>query len=207
MNKKISILLIATCLAACSSSRKPSYVITESSENKTPSWVENLRKFEKKKENDSEKYKYFKAEGNSINRRLCEKSAIDNTNVAIASEISTEINNLYTGLTSVENESMLTNDNKKEETTALVKNKLSGVEPRESYWERRKFSVELGADEDKSVFYCYQLSRVNRKTHDKIINEMIEKNLKTIKNPEERVDAKKVVEENAKKADIDLKLK
>ncbi len=204
MNKKISLLLIASCLSACSSNRKPDYVITDASHNKKPVWVQDVRKFEKKKENESDKYKYFKAEGTSINKRLCEKSAIDNTNITIAGEINTEINDLYTGLINVTGEESLVNDDKKEQTRTLIKNNLTGVEPREGYWEKRKYSTELGADKDKVVYYCYQLSRVKRDTHDKIINEMVNKNLKKIKDEDKKEEAKKIVEENAKKSDINV---
>lgn len=207
MNKKISLILVLSCLSACSSNRKLDYVITDSSHSKQPLWVQNIRKFEKNKENEPEKYRYFKAEGSSINKRLCEKSAIDNTNITIAGEINTEINNLYTGVVNVNGEETLINDDKKEETKSLIKNSLTGVEPREGYWEKRKYSTELGADKDKVVYYCYQLSRVKRTIHDKIIDEMVNKNLKKIKNESEKEEAKKTIEENAKKSDIVIDVK
>ena len=207
MNKKISLLLFASCLGACSSHIKPDYIITGASHDKKPVWVQNVKKYEKKKENEADKYKYFRAEGTSINKRLCEKSAIDNTNITIAGEISTEVNNLYTGLINVTGEESLVNDDKREETKSLIKNNLSGVEPRESYWEKRKYSTELGADKDKVVYYCYQLSRVKRSVHDNLINEMVNKNLKKIKDEDKKEEVKKIVEENAKKADIEVEVK
>ena len=207
MNKKISLLLIASCLSACSTHIKHDYIITDASHDKKPVWVQDVKKFEKKKENEADKYKYFRAEGTSINKRLCEKSAIDNTNITIAGEISTEIDNLYTGVVNVSGEESLVSDDKKEQTKTLIKNNLSGVEPREGYWEKRKYSTELGADKDKVVYYCYQLSRVKRDTHNKIINEMINKNLKKIKDEDAKEEAKKIVEENAKKSDVDINVK
>jgi len=203
MNKKISLALIALLITACSG-RKPDYVITDSSHNKKPLWVRDIRKFEKKKENEPDKYKYFKAEGSSINKKLCEKSAIDNTNITIAGEISTNVNNLYTGVVNVSGEESVINDDKKEETRTTIKNNLSGVEPRDGYWEKRKYSTELGADRDRVVYQCYQLSRVRKDIHDRLINETINKNLKEIKDGDKREEAKKVIEENAKKSDIDI---
>ncbi len=207
MNKKVSLILVLACLGACQSNKKIDYIITDSSPDKKPVWVDNVRKFEKKKENEPEKYKYFKAEATSINKRLCEKSAIDNTNIAIAGELNTEVNDLYTGYTNVAGENTLLNDDKTEEIRVVIKNNLSGVEPRESYWEKRKYTTELGAEEEKVVYYCYQLSRVNRKTHDKLISEAINKNLEKIKNGEEKEKAKEVIKENAEKSDINVELK
>lgn len=207
MNKKFLMLLTVVSLSACGSNRKLDYIVTDSSLEKKPVWVDNLRKFEKKKENDSAKYKYFRAEGSSINKRLCEKSAIDNANVTIAGEITTEVNDLYSGYINVSGENSLLNDDKKEDLKVSIKHNLSGVEPIETYWEKRKYSTELGADEDKTTFYCYQLSRVNRKTHDKIISEVINRNLKKIKDKDEREKAKEVITENAEKADINVELK
>lgn len=207
MNKKLSLLILAACLGACQSNRKIDYIITDSSSAKKPVWVENVRKFESKKENESEKYKYFRAESTSINKRLCEKSALDNTNIAIAGELDTEINDLYTGYTNVSGENTLLNDDKKEEIKVSIRNNLSGVEPRESYWEKRKYTEELGATEEKVVYHCYQLSRVDRKTHNKLISEAINRNLRKIKNSEEREKAKEVVKENAEKSNIDIEVK
>lgn len=207
MNKKLSLLIVAACISACSSNKKLDYVITETSTDKKPVWIDNISKYEKNKDNESDKYKYFRSEAESINRATCEQAAIANRNKAIAAEISSEIDNLYSGLTEVQSEELVTSDSKKEETRNLVKGKLSGVELKDSYWEKRKYSTELGADKDKVSYRCYQLARVKRKVHDKIVNEMINKQLKDIKSEETKDAVKKVVEKNADKADIDVELK
>ena len=205
MNKNIiTSLLLATLLASCSH-KKLDYVVTDYSHDKKPVWVNDIKKFEKKKDNEAIKFKYFRSEGESINKRLCEKSAIVNTNVVIAGEISNELDNLYTGLTEVQMEEMMLNDNKKEETKNRIKNRLVGVELRETYWEKRKYSTELGADKDKTVFYCYQLSRVDRKKHDTIINEMFERELRNIKNNQVKEEIKDQVKKNAEEMNVEIK--
>lgn len=203
MTKKIiSSLLLATLVTACSG-KKLDYMVTDYSHDKKPVWIQDVKKYEKKKENESSKYKYFASEGESVNKRLCEKSAIVNTNVTIASEISNEIDDLYTGLTEVQMEE-LTSDTKKEEVKNRIKNKLVGVELRDAYWEKRKYSVELGADKDKISYACYQLSRVNKADHDKIIRETFDSQLRKVKDENVRQEIKEEVQENAEKADINL---
>lgn len=183
MNKKITLLAFATILASCSSKFKPDYVIIEASQDKKPVWINDLSKYEKNKNNDSQKYKYFISESESINKRLCEQSAVANVNKKISAEISNEINNTFTSSAEVqENNDILIEDYKKENMTSLVRNKLSGVEIKESYWEKRKYITELGAEKEKLVYICYQLARVKKDFHDKIINEMVNKKITEIKN-------------------------
>lgn len=205
MNKNIiTSLLLATLLTSCSH-KKLDYIVTDYSHDKKPVWVNDIKKFEKKKDNEANKFKYFRSEGESINKRLCEKSAIVNTNIVIAGEISNELDNLYTGLTEVQMEEMMLSDNKKEETKNRIKNRLVGVELRETYWEKRKYSTELGADKDKTSFHCYQLSRVERKKHDTIINEMFERELRNIKNDQVKEEIKEQVKKNAEEINVEIK--
>ena len=205
MNKNIiTSLLLATLLTSCSH-KKLDYIVTDYSHDKKPVWVTDIKKFEKKKDNEANKFKYFRSEGESINKRLCEKSAIVNTNIVIAGEISNELDNLYTGLTEVQMEEMMLSDNKKEETKNRIKNRLVGVELRETYWEKRKYSTELGADKDKTSFHCYQLSRVERKKHDTIINEMFERELRNIKNDQVKEEIKEQVKKNAEEINVEIK--
>lgn len=204
MNKKIvSSLVLAALVSACSG-KKLDYVITDYSSKTKPVWINNVKKYEKKKDNESDKYKYFKAESESIDKRLCEKSAIVNTNIDIAAEIDNEIDDLYTGLTEVQMEELLLNNTKKEQIKNQIKRKLVGVELRDGYWEKRKYSTELGADKDKTTYYCYQLSRVKRANHDKLINEMLEQQFKKIKNEGAKQEIKETVKENAEEAGISL---
>lgn len=204
MNKKIiSSLILAALVTACSG-KKLDYTVTDYSNNTKPVWINNVKKYEKKKDNESDKYKYFKAESESIDKRLCEKSAIVNTNINIAAEINDEVDDLYSGLTEVQMEELLLNNTKKEQITDQIKRKLVGVELRDGYWEKRKYSTELGAEKDKTTYYCYQLSRVKRANHDKIINEMLEQQFRQIKNDGVKQEIKETVKENAEESGISL---
>ncbi len=204
MNKKIISSLALVMLFSACSNKKVDYIITDYSNTNKPVWINNINKYEKKKDNESDKYKYFKAESESINKRLCEKSAIANTNITIAGEISNEIDDLYTSLTEEQMGELLLSDNKKEQIKNQIKTKLVGVELRDGYWEKRKYTTELGADKDKTTYYCYQLSRVKRANHDKIINEMLEQQFKRIKNEKTREEIKETVKEKAEETGINL---
>jgi len=204
MNKKISILCVLLSLGACSSNKKLDYVVTDFSNNKKPVWIQDLKKFEKKKENNFSQFKYFKSESESINKRLCEKSAMANVDSSIAAEISSEIDDLYSGLTEVQLEETLLSDTKKEQMKTLIKNNLVGVEMSDAYWEKRAYSIQLGAEKDKVAYYCYQLARVKKDVHDKIINEMINKTINGIKDNSTKQEVKDTVKENAEDASINL---
>lgn len=180
--KKVLFLTLPMLLTACFSKYAPDYIIIDASQEDKPEWVENLKKYEKSKNANTEEYKYFVSNAESINKLLCEQSAIANTNRSISAEISNEIISTFTSNTEAEETNdLLITDSKKQELTSMVRNKLSGVELEESYWEKRKYSYELGADKEKLVYVCYQLAKVKKDRHDKIVNEMLNKQLLEIK--------------------------
>lgn len=182
MNKKIILITFIILLAACSSKFNHDYIIIEMSQNKSPLWIMNLQKYEKNKNSNNKKYKYFISEAENINKRLCEQSAIANINKLISSKISNEVIFIFNSLIEVqEDDEFMIANSKKEEIKNSVRNKLSGVEIKENYWEKRKYKAELGAKKEKLVYVCYQLARVKRKSHEKIVNEMINKHLLEIK--------------------------
>jgi hypothetical protein len=201
MSKKFLVALML--LSACSSSKKLDYKVVDFSSKDKPVWIENLEKFEKNK--GSKEYKYFTSEGESLDKRLCLKSANANANLEIAREINNEISGLYNSLKEEDAESLLTNY-KKEEVNSLAKANLTGVESVEKYWEKRNYSIGLGAPTDKTNFYCYELLRVEKKKHDTIINKIIEKQLKNIANQENKKEIAENLENNAKKQNVNLDL-
>jgi hypothetical protein len=205
MNKNIISSFVLIMLVSACSGKKFDYVVVDYSSSKKPIWIQDIGKYENKKENDRDKYKYFESDGESISRRLCERAAIVNTNITIASEINNRVDDLYTGLNEVQMEELLKSDDKKEEMNSHIQDSLVGVELRDSYWEKRKYSIELGADKDKTIYYCYQLSRVKRSDHDKIIKEALDKQLENIKNGEVKQEIEKTIESNAEKENVNIK--
>ena len=205
MNKKISLLLAIVSISACSH-RKPDYIITDSSHKDKPIWIENIAKYEKDDDNQADKFKYFRSEAESINKRLCEQSAIANRNKAIAAEINNVADSLYNEAVEVENEESVLSNNKKININDLVRSRLVGVESRELYWEKRKYSTELGAEQDKVTYYCYNLARVKRSVHDNIINEMIKKQLQEIKDSTKKEETKEKLKSTAEDMNVELNL-
>lgn len=181
--KRILFLSLMTLLSACFSKYQPDYIVIDASQEDKPEWVNNLQKYETDKNLNSEEYKYFISDAESINKLLCEQSAIANANRSISAEISNEIISTFTSNTEAEETNdLLITDSKKQELKSMVRNKLSGVELEESYWEKRKYSYELGAEKEKLVYVCYQLARVKKDKHEKIINHVLNKKILEIKN-------------------------
>lgn len=169
--KKSVVLFSILLLGACSSVRKD-YVITNSSYTPIPKWA----KKEAKKSDDD--YKYFVSKAENINQRLCEKTASARANAVIASEIASTVNNTYKSIVESKDEeaSELSNETLQQNINVY----LAGVEQAESYWEKRKYSKELGSEKDKTSYQCYVLLKMNKKNYEKAVNASIEKMMQLI---------------------------
>ena len=171
--KKTIALLFILLLGACSSIKKD-YVITNSSYTPMPKWA----KKEAQKSDDD--YKYFVSKAENVNQRLCEKTASARANAVIASEIASTINNTYKSVVESKNEEATELSN--ETLQQNINIYLAGVEQAESYWEKRKYSTELGSEKDRTSYQCYILLRMNRKNYEKAVNASIEKMMQLIQN-------------------------
>ena len=198
MNKKVILgLCVSAVLSACSSIKKD-YEVVDVSLEKKPVWVENLSKYEKSKEAESSKYKYFKTESDSINERLCNQSAVSRSKKEIAAEINTLLDSIYNEAVEGLKEEDITINNKKEVINNVVTSRLVGVENKDNYWEKRHYLMDKGAEKDRYTYRCYNLSRVKRSVHDGIVNEMINRWTKEIKDPENKDKVYKALYESAK---------
>ena len=64
--------------------------------------------------------------------------------------------------------------------------------------------MDKGAEKDKYTYRCYNLSRVKRSVHDGIVNEMISRWTKEIKDPENKDKVYKALYESAKDNGVNL---
>lgn len=187
---KKEFLLLSLLLASCSSIKKD-YVITSISYSPTPKWVK--KEYQKPDKN----YKYFVSKAESTNQRLCEKTASARANLVVASEISTMINNTYKNVVESKNEEAKELSNEILEQSVQVY--LAGVEQEENYWEKRKYTKELGAEKDIVKYQCYSLIKMNKKNYEKAVNASIDKMMRLLQedNKELKQEIKdKVLEEN-----------
>ena len=171
--KKSLILFSVLLLGACSSVKRD-YTITNSSYTPTPKWV----KKEAQKSDDN--YKYFVSKAENVNQRLCEKTASARANAVIASEIASTINNTYKNIVESKNEKAT--ELSSETLQQNINMYLSGVEQAESYWEKRRYSKELGSEKDYTIYQCYTLLKMNKKNYEKAVNASIEKMMQLIQN-------------------------
>lgn len=168
---KKEFLLLPLILVSCNSIKKD-YVITSISYSPTPKWV-------KKESQKSDKdYKYFVSKAENTNQRLCEKTASARANLVVASEISTMINNTYKSVVESKNEEAKELSNEVLEQSVQVY--LAGVEQAESYWEKRKYTKELGAEKDIVKYQCYSLIKMNKKNYERAVNASVDKMMRLL---------------------------
>ena len=175
--KKICLILLAVLTVSCSKFKKD-YVLVDASSKKRPSWVEK----EKYKASSKDEYKYFVSKGENVNQRLCEKTAVARATNVVAAEISNELVDAYNQ--SIKNNNSNVNEITSEDLKQTVNMYLAGVENDEKYWEKRKYSTELGAEKDYSQFVCYALVRMNKKTYNNALNASIDKMMDRLKRSE-----------------------
>ena len=187
---KKELLLLPLILASCNSVKKD-YIITSASYSPTPKWVK------KESQEEDKLYKYFVSKAENTNQRLCEKTASARANLVVASEISTMINNTYKSVVESKNEEAKELSNEILEQS--VKVYLAGVEQAENYWEKRRYTKELGSEKDITKYQCYSLVKMNKDNYNKAVSASIDKMMKLIQEDNEELKQEiknKVLEEN-----------
>lgn len=176
--KKSTVVLGIVLLSACSSIKKD-YTITSCSYLPEPKWV---KKESQKADNE---YKYFVAKAENSNQRLCEKTASARASAVIASEIATTITNAYNNV--IESSDDEYKDISSETLEQNIEMYLAGVEQAESYWQKRKYSKELGAEKDISKYQCYALLKMNKKNYEKVVDLSLNKMMQLLQNNDENL--------------------
>lgn len=194
MKKINAVIILSLCILNACTTFKKDYVITDASRNSKPKWV----KMESK-ESDNE-FHYFVSYANNANQRLCEKSAIARATAIVAGEISNTIVDNYKENNINENGNI--NDISKEDLQQDILMYISGVKKEEGYWEKRQYSSDLGAIDNKSEYKCYALMKIDKDTYKKIMDLSIEKMMNKISNDEG--EAKKEMQEEIETTNNDI---
>lgn len=171
LKMKKEFLLLPLILVSCNSIKKD-YIITSISYSPTPKWVK------KEYQKPDKDYKYFVSKAENTNQRLCEKTASARANLVVASEISTMINNTYKSVVESKNEETKELSNEVLEQSVQVY--LAGVEQAENYWEKRKYTKELGAEKDIVKYQCYSLIKMNKKNYERAVNASVDKMMRLL---------------------------
>ncbi|MEH0860017.1 MULTISPECIES: hypothetical protein [Halobacteriovorax] len=159
------LLALLLTITSCSSGPKErefelDYKVINASQKVEPVWLEDIKKYE----GDSG-YHYFLSQSENRNRRLCIKSATARSTAVIAAEVSQEISNDYTEVTSLDNDSEEVKTFY-EKLTQTVRTKVSGVRVKEQYWEKRQ--KKSGEELTGSPYYaCFSVVGIKEETLDR----------------------------------------
>ena len=89
--KKQLLTVSALCLLAACAGFKPDYVKTDGSEKSVPAWTHQSKAHKIDSSSEAKKNRYFVADAQNVNQRLCLKAAETRATQKIASEIAQEI--------------------------------------------------------------------------------------------------------------------
>jgi len=206
MKKIISLLMVLGLLGlvSCGSKDKkesanevtpsvqtqPDYIIQEMSKNPAPKWIKAPQKADKSKVR--RKYRYFVNSSEHASKRLCLRSAEARATAHVAGEIAQFIKNTYAEATQGggdEEVSEYMQEQLAQETQAFV----VGSRVLKTFWEKRFYKEELGAEEDKRVYSCFAVVRISKKNLAKAVRSAQAKLLDGIENPEVKQKTKKII--------------
>jgi len=197
MKKLLMALSLVALITACSS-LKPDYRVKAAKGNtdKVPTWILKASKNDDSSR-DNETHAYFAADAENANQRLCEQDAKARATAMVAERISQQLLNVFNAAVkgTASEASSFSSDQLKQEINAS----LSGVEVRETYWQRRAYLKEMGAMEDREVYYCTALVRIKNELLAKAMDAAITKMVDSVK-PAQRESVK--TELQASKADF-----
>jgi len=178
---------------------KPDYVILQASQPTHPAWI--LEPVLGDDVKERKKSRYFTSESSNVNQRLCVRSAEARATSTIAREIAQFMKNSYSEATQGEDD----------EATEFMEERLAqesqsfivGARTHKTFWEKRRYKEELGADEDKTEFNCYALIKMTKKDIEAAVKNAKKKLLTSIKDSEVKQKATKNLA-TAEKAFSDL---
>lgn len=199
----ISILLSALIFSSCSSSSKDEprekvidYQLRDFSHSTIPTWIQDPETGDKEK--NRKHHRYFIAESSNPNKNLCKGSA----SARATKQIAMEIAQFYKG-----SFSEAVQGGTDEEVTEYMQEQLAqeaqtfivGAEATQSYWEKRQYLVELGAQENKLLYNCFALIRMSKDNLEKALKFSRQKLLSHVQKPEVKQKAEKALKVAEKK--------
>ncbi len=208
---KLGILIaLIFVLGACSSTTKKeartfkkSYEVVDAKTPIIPDWLEDPQE----KNGDAQKMRnehryYVSSTEDMKNKRLCIRSSQARATALIASEITQLLKDQYTESTQASGGDDGENEIYMSETLANeVMAYLTGVSTINQYWEKRRYSKELGAEEDHASYACWSLVRIPVKVLKNAIREAQKKFVDGQKDPEVKEKAQKALKDVENKLD------
>lgn len=162
----LNFILIAIFFVGCASRKlQKDYEVIDASHQEIPEWVQDLDEWLEDEEKDAAKNRYyiFATEAKNSRSTSCEIAKARST-ANVAAEISTFIKQSFAqskhGDPTKTNEKLAeyVQDDLAKEVQAFI----VGAEPYKTYWEKRKFQKEMGADKDWNGFVCTSLVKISK---------------------------------------------
>ncbi len=150
--KKQLLTVSALCLLAACAGFKPDYVKTDGSEKSVPAWTHQSKAHKIDSSSEAKKNRYFVADAQNVNQRLCLKAAETRATQKIASEIAQEIMGAFEESSASQNDDA--NSRMKDTLQQNIQVNLHGVVVGEKYWEKRAYKKEMGAEKDYTAYKC-----------------------------------------------------
>lgn len=166
---------------------KKDYVVVDAQYKSIPGWINEAEGWAKRNEKkDSRKFRYFVSTTGLIkNKRLCMKSAEAQAAALIAGEITQFVKNSYSQ--SVQGDEDEEVESYMEDTLAQeIQSFLVGARKARTYWEKRKYKEDLGAEENKTGLICSALMKMKKSTIKKAIKNAMKKLVGSVSNPESK---------------------
>jgi hypothetical protein len=201
--KKISLLLllsITVFVTSCGSKDKKEepkkearkfqkdYVVVDARKSIIPEWIDDPYNEDTTKAKKTNRYFISESEGN--NKRLCTRSASARASARVAAEIAQFIKNTYSEATQGDEDDEVS-QYMQEQLAQEVQSFIVGASVFKSYWEKRRYKMDLGAPADKTMYTCYALVKMSKRNLSKAIKNSRAKLLKSLEDPEVKKKAEK----------------
>lgn len=174
---------------------KKTYTVTEASLNAFPEWIDKPESYDDSSEGAT--FRYFTSFAENKNQRLCLRSAEVRATAQIASEITQFVKNTY-GESSLGGDALV--EHYMEESLASEAQAfVVGARVERTYWEKRKYEVKLGANEERSIYQCFALVKMDKKHLEKAVNSSLEKLYSNISKPEVKAKTQEILKDVAQK--------
>ena len=181
--KKILPVLSAVLLLNACASVKPDYEVRERMKGGEPSWLEDAEKAAQNKK-EREEFRFYKADAENVNKKLCQQSAKANAVRKIAEEVSQEI------VSKFEERNNSLDDNAtaalKDKLTRNISTRLHGAREAGAYYERRAYKVELGAEKDILKYKCDCVVKMKVTALEEALNAYKQQTLNSLKDADQK---------------------
>ena len=182
--KKHLLTVSALCLLSACASFKPDYVVTDTSESSSPSWISQSKAHKIDSSSEAKQHRYYVNDAQNVNQRLCLKAAETRATQKIASEIAQEIMSNFEEINKSQDDTA--NSKMKDTLEQNIQVNLHGVVVADKYWEKRAYKKEMGAEKDYTSYKCDVVVKIKKTALEDALNAYKEKTLKSLKGEDKK---------------------